>query len=467
MDNRIGYIKSKLINNSDFSIRKIEVDLGTVYLLFINTISDTNFISQSIIKPIIEKKDSIKKSSQLKSSIITYTDINNINSLEEALSHILLGDTVLAFSFSEDLFYCETKKVAERSVKAPPSESVLKGPREGFVENIHTNISLIRKRLTSDKLKCEILILGQETLTEVAIIYIEGNAPRRLINHVRKKLIKINNDYIGQAHYVVEHLEEKASVFSTIGNTEQPDDFIAKIYEGRVGILVDGDPFTIIVPHFFIDNFHSPNDYNINQYVANYYRLIRWLGFLISLLFPAIYVALTTHHYSLIPPLFLYRLAVARAGVPFPINLEILLMMFFFQILREASLRLPQSIGQAISIVGALILGDTAVKSGLSSTVAILLVALTSLSAFLVPNIFGSISIWTDIIIIFSSLLGLPGFFIGFLIFLSHIASLTSCGYPYLYPIGTIDSISYKDRVFRSKLKSLSHSFIDEDEKNE
>lgn len=466
-DNRVSKIKEELSGNSDFNVRKIEIKAGTVYILFLNTISDNQFITESIIKPIIKKKDEIKDAKEIKDKVITHTDINNVQSLEEVSTYILTGNTVLIFSFSEEIFYCSSRKIPERAVEIPPSETVIKGPREGFTESLTTNLSLIRRRVANEKLKIEELLLGNDTFTKGAFVYIEGTAPASLVEQVKRRVISISQEqkYIQESNYLGELLQDKPSAFDTVGYTEKPDDLVAKIHEGKIAILVDGDPFAITLPYFFIENFHSPSDYSLNRFIANYFRLVRWIGVMISVFFPGIYVALTTYHFHLIPPIFLFRLAVARAGVPFPIYLEVLLMMFFFQILREASLRLPQSIAQAISIVGALILGDTAVQSGLASTIAILLVALTALSAFLAPNIFGAISIWTDILIIFSSLLGLPGFLIGLLLLISHLASLTSCGYPFLYPVGTKDSVQYSDRILRPEIHHLPDSINEDDQK--
>lgn len=464
MGNNLDFIQMTLSKNSDLEIRKIQTDLGNIYVIFINTICDHNMISQSILKPLIEKKDKLKNLEVIKNQISISSMIENILSIEDAITKILSGNTLILFDFNDEMLSCSTKKIASRQVEVPPTEAVIKGPREGFTENLNENLSLLRKRITNNNLKCEMILLGKENITEVNLIYIEGYAPKKLVNHVRNILKSINIKFIQYSHYIIEQLQDKPSAFDTVGYTEKPDVFCAKISEGRVGVLIEGDPFGITVPHFFIENFQSPNDYNTNRYTANYIRIIRWAGFGIALLLPSIFIALTTHHFSLIPPLLLFRLAVARAGIPFPVFLEILLMMFFFQLLREAGVRLPQSIGQAISIVGALILGDTAVKSGLSSTVAVLLVALTSLSAFLVPNIFGSIAIWTDILIILSALVGLPGFFIGFLIFLSHIAGLTSCGYPYLYPMGTMNTLKKKDHILRSDLNKLSNLYLDKDD---
>ncbi|MBM7686924.1 spore germination protein [Defluviitalea raffinosedens] len=464
MVNNLNSIQSILQKNADFKIRDIQTKSGIIHVLFIETISDYDMINKFIIEPLLEQKDQVLNLEQIEKDVITLGVLERITRVEEAVSQIISGNTVLVFDDFKDMLYCDTKKATSRAVEIPPTESVIKGPREGLTEDLSTNISLIRKRLTNKDLKCELILLGKETATKVMILYLEGSAPKKLVNHVRKTLKNIDVNFVQQSNYIAEQLQDKPSVFDTVGYTEKPDVFAARLSEGRVGIFVDGDPFGITVPHFFIENFQTPSDYNVNIYFANYVRMIRWVGFIIAILLPPIYIALTTHHFSLIPPSFLFRLTIARAAIPFPIFIEILLMMFFFQLLREAGVRLPQSIGQAISIVGALILGDTAVQSGLASTVAVLLVALTSLSAFLVPNIFGAIAIWTDILILFSTLLGLPGFFVGFLIFLSHLASLTSCGYPYLYPIGTVNIFKLKDKILRSNLKDISHSFIDEDD---
>lgn len=194
---------------------------------------------------------------------------------------------------------------------------------------------------------------------------------------------------------------------------------------------------------------------------------MRILSFYLSTLLPGIYMAITTFHFSLIPTVFAIRLAIARAGVPLPTVIELLVMIFFFALLREAGIRLPQPIGNAMSIVGALILGDAAVGTGLASQSTIVIVALASISSFLVPKLYGAISLWNIVIIFLSSILGLPGFYIGFFMLISHMAGLESCGYPYLFPIGTLESFKFGDVFYRKDLNTISNSIFDKDDYNE
>ncbi len=262
-------------------------------------------------------------------------------------------------------------------------------------------------------------------------------------------------------------LKNKNTAFDTIGTTEKPDVVASKLLEGKIAIIVDGTPFVITAPYFFIDNFQTPDDYYSNKYFANLSRIMRVISFFSASLLSGLYLAIATFHFSLIPSVFAVKFAISRAGVPLPTVIELLLMTFFFQLLREAGIRLPQSIGQAMSIVGALILGDAVVGVGLASQSTVVIVALSSISSFLVPKLYGALSIWNIIIILFSSVLGLPGFYIGFFIFISHMAGLESCGYPYLFPLGTLESFKFKDVLYRKDLNKISNSIFDKDDYNE
>jgi len=200
--------------------------------------------------------------------------------------------------------------------------------------------------------------------------------------------------------------------------------------------------------------------------MANMGRVLRWGAFILSALAPGFYIALFTHHFNLIPYIFVFRIAASRAGVPFPMSIEVIIMIIFFQVLREAGVRLPQSIGPTLSIVGALILGEAAVQSGLTSHVTVLIVAFTSIASFLVPTVATGIFFWNILILTFSSLLGLPGFFTGFVLLCSHIAGLTSCGYPYLYPLGTLGNFKYKDILLTGELDKINqYIFLEDDDK--
>lgn len=309
------------------------------------------------------------------------------------------------------------------------------------------------------------MYMGKKSDSIVILAYIKGVASSKLVSQIRKKLKKMDVDFLLDTNYIEEQLKEKGTLYDTVGYTEKPDVVASKLFEGRVAIIVDGTPFVVTAPYFFYENFQMPDDYYLNKYMSNFLRVLRWLGYLISVLLPGLYVALTTHHFSLIPSVFVFRLSISRAGVPFPMVVEVIIMIFFFQILREAGVRLPQPVGQAMSIVGALILGQSAVSAGFASETTIIVVALTSIASFLTPKIYGAITFWSAFLIIISSVVGLPGYFVGVVLMISELGGLKSCGFKYIFPMGTIKKFDFKDLILRDDLDSISGDFTNEDGK--
>ncbi|WP_291635962.1 spore germination protein [Clostridium sp.] len=463
----IDYIKEKLKNSYDVKYREIDCALGVIFSVFIDDMCDSKFISEYIFKPLMENKTMTVDLEYIKKDVLSANVIGDINSNDEAISHILAGDLVLIFTFANKAIYCEAKGYVRRGVGIPPTENVIKGPREGFTEAFVDNVALLRRKIKNSNLKFETMILGAQSNTVVVLCYIEGVAPRKLVDYIRKKVSKIKLEFILDANYIETNLKNKNSAFDTIGTTEKPDVAASKLLEGRIAIIVDGTPFVITAPYFFLDNFQAPDDYYSNRYFANLSRIMRVLSFFSASLLSGLYVAIACFHFSLIPTVFAVKFTISRAGVPLPTVIELLLMTFFFQLLREAGIRLPQSIGQSMSIVGALILGDAAVGVGLASQSTVVIVALSSISSFLAPKLYGALAIWNIIIILFSSVLGLPGFYICFFIFISHLASLESCGYSYLFPLGTLETFKFKDLLYRKDLSEISNSIFDKDDYNE
>lgn len=459
----IKFIKEKLDKNFDVKYREIETIQGKVYVVFIDNLSDSTIISKYIIAPIIKNKDSILSVEYIKNNIVEAHDIEYVKNIEDALIHILSGDVIILFEHYKDILFVDAKSYAKRSIDVPDFEKVIKGPREGFNEVLVDNISLIRRKIKNTNLKVENLTMGEKSNTSVAMIYIEGVAPNTLVRRVKEKLNSIKIDFVLDTSYIEESFSNKKTLFNTIGYTEKPDVVAANIMEGRVGVLVDGTPFVLTMPYFFIESFQMPDDYYVNKIYSNVTRMLRYIAFMIALLLPGLYIAITTYHFSLIPSVFVFRLSVSRAGVPFPAIIELYLLIFFFQILKEAGIRLPEPIGQAISIVGALILGDAAIGAGLASQIGMIVVAISAISSFLIPNLNNVISVWSIVIVFLSSVIGLPGFYIGLLSFVAHLGSLDSVGYPYLYPLGTIKDFKFRDIFFRSNLKNISKNTIEDD----
>ncbi|MCY6355745.1 spore germination protein [Clostridium sp. ZS2-4] len=456
-------LKEKLKDSFDVKYREIECSQGIIYAIYIDNLCDSKFISEYIIEPLL-KSHRVRDTENVKKEVLWANNVGEVNSENEAIMHILSGDVILVFNFQKTILYCEAKGFAKRPVFIPPTEAVIKGPREGFNEVIVENIALIRRKIKNENLKFESMDFGEKSNTTVVISYIKGTASQKLVQYIKSKIKDINSDFILDTNYIEEELKNNYSVFDTIGYTEKPDIAASKLFEGKVIVMVDGTPSVIIAPFFFIENLQAADDYYLNKYFTSISRFQRWIGLITAIILPGLYIALSTYHFALLPTVFVVRLANSRVGVPFPTIVEVVIMILFFQLLREAGIRLPQPTGQALSIVGALILGEAAIGAGLTSQTTIVIVAVSAISTFLVPNLYKAIVVWSNIILLCSSLLGLPGFYMGFFLLLSHLASLESCGYPYLFPIGTLQSYKLKDVFIRSSLDEISNTIFDKDE---
>ena len=460
MDKKLEYIKETLKNSFDVKYRTINTKIGKCTLVFIDDLCGVSFISEYIITPLKSQYYNYNNVQEVVSNVLDINIAGYSKDLDDAIFHVLSGDVILVFENFEKIIYCEVKGSVRRGISIPVTESVIKGPREGFNELIVDNVSLIRRKVKNSNLKFESGRKGRDSKTTIAICYIEGIAPKTLINDVKEKIKHMNIKFILDTNYIEDELRKQKSAFDTVGYTEKPDEVAAKILEGRVAVLVDGTPFVITVPYFFLENFQAPDDYYINRYFANFTRVLRWVAFFIATFLPGLYVAIVNYHFALIPSMFLFRLAVARAGVPLPTIIEVLIMVIAFQLIKEAGLRLPQPIGGAMSIVAALILGDAVVGAGISSRIKIIVVAASTLSYFLIPKVYGALSIWSIIITLVSSFFGLPGFFLISLMLVSKLGDLETGGYSYLFPLGSIETYKFKDIIFRGKLNKISKKVI-------
>jgi hypothetical protein len=471
MDNiNIEAIKKQLINNFDVRYREIECEKGIIYIIYVENLCNQRYISEFVISPLIRNLDKCNDFEKMRTQVIESTQALELASVEDAINKILSANVIVLFSFLNRALYSEAKGFVKRAMDIPITETVIKGPREGFTENLMDNLSAIRRRIVNANLKVEQITLGSESKTAVAMLYIEGVTSQDLIDYVRSTIDKVDENtrsgYIFNSNAIEEELTSKSSPFDTIGYTEKADIAASKLSEGRVIIIVNGTPFIITAPYFFIENFQASDDYTLNKYMGNLGRILRWVSFIIATLVPGMYLALVTYHFRLVPTTYVFRMAIYRASVPVPTVVELIYMTLFFQIIREAGVRLPQPIGPTLSIVGALILGDAAVQSGLSSQVTVVVVAFNSVTSYLLPKMHAALFLWNLIMITFSGFLGLPGFFMGFIVFVAHLSNLTSCGYPYLYPLGTLTRFKYKDVILRGNLNRISYKiFIKDDAK--
>ncbi len=419
-------------------------------IVYIDGLVNNMFIAQSIMKPIIglDKTigDDIINFIDTKLSYVIKTKI--ANTIEDSISEVLSGNTILIINDNEKILCMDTKGWEKRSISEPQTDTVVRGPREGFTENIITNTSLIRRRIKTDSLRVEAMVIGTRTRTSIMIVYIEDVVNKDVLKRVKSRLEKIETDAIFESSYIEQYIEDAPfSPFSTIAYTEKPDVVCANILEGRVAIVVDCTPIVITVPMLFVEGFQSSEDYYTRPIYASCLRFIRYIGYFLTVSTPALFIALTSFHKELIPTKLLITITKASENTPFPMFLEVIGMLFAFEIIKEAGVRMPKPVGQSVSIVGALIMGEAAVSAGIVGAPTVIAIAMTAVSGFLIPHKNESTFILRWFLIITSSILGLYGFAIGSLIIIVHLATLTSFGVTFFS--GFTNPSLQKDAIIR------------------
>lgn len=389
---------------------------------------------------------------RLKDNILTLSELKTIESLGELTHHISSGDTVIMIDGFDQALVAGTRSWEGRKVASPENEIVIFGPKEGFTETIRFNTALLRRRLKSSNFKIESMVLGRITKSDVVVCYIETIVPPELVKEVKKRLSAIDIDAVLDTGYLAELIaDNKWTIFNQFEHTEKPDRVCGSLLEGRIAIMVDGSPMVLVLPISFPQYINSPEDYYIHFVPASLYRMLRLLAFILALLLPSLYVAIITYHHEMIPTPLLLTIAATRQGVPFPAFIEALVLDATFEMLREAGLRLPKAVGPAVSIVGALIIGDAAVRAGLVSTPMVVIIAFTGIASFVTPsyNAGTIIRIARFGFLFAAGLLGFLGIVIGLILMSVRMASLSSFGMPYLAPLAPFDREQVSDIIVR------------------
>ncbi|SHN84938.1 spore germination protein [Desulfitobacterium chlororespirans] len=428
------------------------------FLVYLDGLVDRQYISASIIRPLMEFQGSepILSLEILRRDVLYNSAIDSVQNFAEVVQGILSGRTALFLEEIEEALLLGTFGAETRNVQQSETEATVRGPREGFVERIEVNASLLRRKIKDQNLRLEPMSLGQRTHTTVYVTYIEGIANPKIVSEVKRRLQSIDIDGILESGYIEQLIEDAPqSIFPTVGTTEKPDKLAAKLLEGRVGILVDGTPFVITVPCLFVEAFQNPEDYYSRPYYASLVRLIRYLAFYLSTTLPAFYVAIQSFHQEMVPTSLLMSMSAGREGIPFPVIVEALGMGVVYEILREAGIRMPHTVGQAVSIVGALVVGEAAVQAGLISQVMVIVVALTAISGFLVPPLTGPVSLLRLYFLVATSFLGMFGWLMALLALVIQLLSLRSFGIPYLSPIVPTNIGDLKDGMIRFPLWAM------------
>lgn len=464
----IEMIKKNIGHSPDVIIREVIVGdekQTRVAIIYVDGLVDKNFVHEFILQPLMfsiretKLKDSLDISGSIREILqkfsLTAGELQIINDYETLYQKVLSGDTVIILDGDTHGFSIGTKGWEGRTVEEPSTEQVVRGPKDGFTENIRTNTALIRRRIRDNQLMFENYQIGKRSKTDVTIGYLKDIANEKIVQELRERLDRINVDSILEGGYIEEYIQDDTySPFPTVYNTERPDVVAAGLFEGRIVIIVDGSPFALLVPALFNHFMQSSEDYYQRADISTLIRVLRFTCFLLSLLVPSAYIAVTTYHQEMLPTALLISLSAQREGVPFPAVIEALIMEITFEILREAGLRMPRAIGSAISIVGALVIGQAAVEAGLISATVVIVVSFTAICSFVIPKF--NMSITTRMLrfgfMILAATFGLFGIILGLLFMVLHLTSLRSFGVPYMAPFAPTIANDLQDTIFRTSL---------------
>lgn len=441
---------------SDLEYRKIEVNHNIQWLIvYIDNLIDIKMLEEHVIKPMLTSvtRDTFpKEAGDLKSEMISIGTTNISTKVSDTIRNVLEGYAAILMTGSSNVMTVSIPGSSKRSLEEPSSEPVIRGPRDGFIEQISTNISLIRARLKTSKLKVEYITLGELSQTRIAITYLKGIAKETLVDEVRTRLKPIQLDGVLDSAYIEEFIEDQPfSPFPQVHSTERPDVVAAELLEGKVAILVDTTPFVLVVPMTFWTGLQASEDYYVRWPVATFVRWIRFLFINFAVFAPPLYVAITTFHQEMIPTNLVLSIAGSREAVPFPAMIEALLMEIIFEALREAGIRLPKQIGPTISIVGGLVIGQAAVQAGLISAPVVIIVSITGISAFTIPrhSFANGIRLLRFPMLFLAGSLGLYGIVLGLLGIMLHVTNLRSFGVLYFSPITPLNVSALKDVLIR------------------
>lgn len=470
IEHNTARVRHDLGESDDIVIRQIyyeHSDRPAAAIMYVDGMSDSHTLNQYLTDVLIanlkrmglhdpvmahdspDPGDPVQLAKELLIGVGSIQTVSEFSSLYQSL---LSGEAVIVLDGLDQAYCADVRQWNGRPISESTNQTSIRGPRESFNETLRTNTALIRRRIKDPRLWLETYAIGTVTKTDVTLMYINGLAQPSVVELARTRLKAIKIDGILDSGYIEELIEDgKYSLFPTIYNTELPDNVSSQLLEGKVAILVDGTPNALLVPTQMITFFQSTEDYYQRSVYASLLRILRYMGFFISLLFPSLYIAITTFHRDMLPAPLLISLAAQREGVPFPAFVEAFLMEVTFEILREAGLRMPKATGQAVSVVGTLVIGQAAVEAGIVSAAMVIVVAITAISTFTIPAYSMSIPIriLRFLFMMVAASFGLFGIFMTIFLVLLHLCNLRSFGQPFMTPMSPYLSYEMDDSLLR------------------
>ncbi len=465
LQNNVITLRQLFGESFDLLIKHSEVCGTKIIFVALDGMYDHLLVSQAVILPVCETKMSDVSPKALYEHIrqmrISECDTKEALLTGDAINFLISGFLLLFVDGVDRCLAFSVQGYAKKGIEPPSSEQQEMGSHEGFVDMYKDNVTLVRRRFKSPYVRFETLTVGQSSNTTVCVCYHAKRASPETVNDVKDKLQNSQLDIVPGATCLIPFLEnKKASFFSSVGYTERPDVFSAKLAEGRVGLIVDGSPTALLVPHLFIENFHSLDDYLSSPYYAAISRFLKILCFFIAVFLPGTFVAVGTFHQEIFPSEVIFEIVAALKNTPFPLVVECIVIHLIYEIVREAGLRMPKAVGHTVSIVGALVIGDAAVSAGLISAPMLIVIAITAIASAVTPALHQPSAVLRLIFIIVGGTMGLYGIMLGFSLVFADLCSVSSFGIPFTAPFSPFDMYALRDGVFFAGWKNVGKRFV-------
>jgi spore germination protein KA len=455
--------------DSIFNLRYIAAEDGKsrFFITYFDGMVNNQIIDLHVVEP-LGAADWQLSPDELAQGVISTDNCKVTDKLEEAVRAMIDGDTLVFTEGYTGVIYASTKGFKSREPGEPDSEKTLRGPHEGFTESLIGNTALLRRKLQTPDLKMEIRSISSSSEQRMCVCYLDEVVDKNVLGRLYKRLDGIDLKNALSSNYIEEYISDwKFSTFKTVGETEKPDIAAAKLLEGRIVIIVDGSPGVLTLPYLFLEYFQSGNDYYTNFWLGTAGRLLRIMGVILSVSVPAIYIALVGFHKEMIPVQLLLAVASSREGVPFPAILELYALLVVFDLLREAGIMMPQSIGNALSTVGGVVIGQAAVDAKFVSAPMVIIVALTGLTDMMVPNLKQSMLVVRFLLLTLTAVIGLYGYLLGMMFTLAALISMKSFGIPYMSYLASWHGKAIYDTAIRAPMWMLRKPSVREELESE
>ncbi len=465
LSENISHLKSAAHNSADFTVREMKLrdkENTKAAVITIEGMCDKEGIAITILNPLntddFKTDGSASLFDYIKSAVLSASEIVEITTFEQVMTMSMSGFAVFALDNCPRMLAIGIQGFSFRSVSSPETEVIQRGPREGFVEPLRINMTLIRRRIKNPDLVFETIEAGDISKTQMCLCYIHSAVSPNILRELKKRLKKVTLSTVMGAGYLVPFLEEnnRRSLFSAIGVTERPDAVCGKITEGRIAVLIDGTPSVLTVPHLFVEKFQSVDDYSNRPFYASFTRILKYISFLIAIYLPALYTAFATFHPEYFPTQLLQNIITSVSKTPLPVSLEVFLILFIYEVMREAGLRIPRPLGHAVSIVGALVIGEAAVSAGIIGAPTLMVVAIAAICSYVIPDLYPAVTVARLLLILAGAVFGIMGVVLLSCIYLTVMCSKTSFGVPYMSPLTPFSKKNMRDVFIRSDWRKLS-----------